>query len=76
MRQKMYSLYAYPPLGVLGLAFNVLFGGHHSFRADSKRWKVSRDKNNQTLKVFAKHPCNEMEGAKAFRIYREHPVFP
>ena len=33
----MYSLYTYPPLGVLGLAFNVFFGGHRSFRADSKR---------------------------------------
>ena len=32
----MYSLYAYPPLGVLGLAFDVLFGGHRSFHADSK----------------------------------------
>ena len=43
---------------------------------DGKRRKRTRDKNNQTLKVFEKHPCNEMEGAKAFRIYREHPVFP
>jgi hypothetical protein len=33
----MYPRYTYPPFGVLGLAFNVLFGGHCSFRADSKR---------------------------------------
>jgi 1-acyl-sn-glycerol-3-phosphate acyltransferase len=33
----MYPRYTYPPLGVLGLAFNVLFGGQRSFRADSKR---------------------------------------
>jgi hypothetical protein len=72
----MYPRYTYPPIGVLGLVFNVLFGGHRSFRAGIKRWKVSRDKNNQTLKVFAKHPRNEVEGAKAFRVFREHLVFP
>jgi hypothetical protein len=33
----MYPRYTYPSLGVLGLAFNVFFGGHRSFRADSKR---------------------------------------
>jgi hypothetical protein len=32
-----YPRYTYPPLGVLGLAFNVLFGGHRSFHADGKR---------------------------------------
>ena len=72
----MYPRYTYPPIGVLGLVFNVLFGGHRSFRAGIKRWKVSRDKNNQTLKVFEKHPRNEVEGAKAFRVFREHLVFP
>jgi hypothetical protein len=33
----MYPRYTYPPLGVLGLASNVLFGGHRSFCADSQR---------------------------------------
>jgi len=33
----MYPRYSYPLFGVLGLAFNVLFGGRRSFRADSKR---------------------------------------
>ncbi len=32
-----YPCYTYPPLGVLGLAFNVFFGGHRSFHADGKR---------------------------------------
>jgi hypothetical protein len=45
-------------------------------RMNGKRRKVTRGKNNQTLKVFAKHPRNEVEGATAFRIIREHPVFP
>ncbi len=34
---KMYPRYSYPPLGVLGLAFNVLFSGRRSFRTDSLR---------------------------------------
>ena len=33
----MYPRYSYPLFGVLGLAFNVLFCGRRSFRADSKR---------------------------------------
>jgi hypothetical protein len=32
-----YPHYTYPPLGVLGLAFNVFFGGRRSFRGDSQR---------------------------------------
>ncbi|MBA4380759.1 MAG: hypothetical protein C0393_08830 [Anaerolinea sp.] len=41
--------YTYPPLGVLGLSFNVFFGGHRSFQADGKRCV---ERLNPPLRVY------------------------